>query len=313
MQPDESLRNLAASQHGLITSLQAQQAGLSRHSLQRRLARGEWRRVSSRVIRATASADTDDQRLMATALDAGSSAFLSHSTAARLWDIPGFDADDIQVSRLRASTGRPARRSRVHEPRLLPSHHLTRLRNLPLTNPTRTIFDLAGVVSPGKLERALDTAWSRRLVTGRSLHGMLPELAQRGRSGIGLMRQLLEERPRDYTPMDSGTEVRAKQVLADAGIRDFEHQVDLGDEHEWLGRVDLVDRARRIVIEIDSERYLGALIDRRADAERTARLEAAGYIVRRVIDTDVWHRPRVLVRTVRDARRERRSATRSGT
>jgi very-short-patch-repair endonuclease len=255
------------------------------------------------VIRSTSAPADDDQALMIAVLDGGPRAVISHWTAAALWGIPGFDGLDIHISRRRAASSRPARDSTIHEPRSLPDHHLTALRGVPVTTPTRTVFDLAGVASPGKVERALDTAWSRRLLTGRTLHEMLPELAERGRTGITTMRLLLEERPRDYTPADSGAELRARRVLADAGIRGLELQVDLGDDRDWLGRVDLVDRRRRIVVEIDSALYHGALIDRRADELRTARLEAAGYVVRRVTDVDVWNHPSRLVRAVREARR----------
>jgi very-short-patch-repair endonuclease len=300
---EDRLHELASAQHGLVTVRQALDLGLSSEAIKHRLTRGSWQRTRPTVLRLAGTRASDDQSLMTAVLDAGTRAVVSHWTAASHWGIPGFAGSDIHVSRLRATTARPARSSTIHEPRTLPDHHLTVLRDIPVTTPTRTIFDLAGVASPGKVERALDTAWSRRLLSGISLHAMLAELAERGRTGISVMRQLLKDRPPDYTPMDSGTEVRAMRVLADAGIRSFDHQVDLGDDREWLGRIDLVDRKRRIVIEIDSALYHGALIDKKADELRTARLEAAGYVVRRVTDTDVWHRPIRLVRTVRDARR----------
>ena len=303
MPTDNCLRALASRQHGLVTSRQAKELGLDSDAIYHRVEQGHWHRIRPTVLQVNGSAPTQDQMLMAAVLDAGPRAVISHWTAAALWDIPGFDGTDIHVSRLRATTGRRTRSATVHEPRSLPEHHLTVLRQIPVTTPTRTIFDLAGVASPGKVERALDTAWSRRLLSGTTLHTMLPELAKRGRTGITTMRQLLQERPREYTPADSGTELRAKSVLADMGIRGFEQQVDLGDDRVWLGRVDMVDRRRKIVIEIDSALYHGALIDRRADELRTARLEAAGYIVRRVTDVDVWHHPIRLVRAVRDARR----------
>lgn len=313
MSIDEALRRLASRQHGLVTTTQARQLGASRSELRTRTTNGAWNRLPSGVLRLEGSVATEEQRLMTAVLMAGAGAVLSHWSAAALWGIPGFDAGDVHVSRLRARTSRPTRTGWIHEPRSLPAHHLTRFRDLPVTTPSRTIFDLAGVASPGRVERAMETAWSRRLVSGKTLHAMLPELAERGRTGITLMRLLLAERAVDYRPMDSGTEVRAKAVLADAGIRGFDHQVDLGDDEDWLGRVDLVDRERRIVLEIDSELYHGALIDKRADEERAARLEAAGYLVVRVTDTDVWHHPQELVRKVRGARRTFPQNQRSGT
>lgn len=303
MDVDRGLYDLAGRQHGHITVGQARRAGLSIGAIRHRVDSGVWIRVRHTVLKVTGSPETEESRLVVAALDAGPDAFISHQAAAALWAIPGFDSSTIHVTRVRAATARPARGIIIHEPRLLLPSHTTALRGVPVLTPARTIFDLAAVVSPAKVERALDTAWSRRLVTGRQLHQTLHELAERGRTGIGVMRQLLADRPADYRPMDSGTEIRAREVLRRAGIRGFEHQVDLGDEEEWIGRVDLVDRDLRIVIEIDSDLYHGALIDQRADAERTRRLEEAGYTVRRVTDTIVWHHPDQFVSLVREARR----------
>lgn len=303
MHVDQELHRCAAAQHGLISTTQARDAGLTTEAIRHRTESGVWQRVRPTVLRIAGSPETDESRLVLATLDAGPAAFVSHHAAAAQWGIPGFDLRTIHVTRLRGSTSRPSRDLVLHEPRILPDHHRTSLHGVPLLTPARTIFDLAGVVSSARTERALDTAWSKRLVTAPGLHRMLEELAERGRTGISVMRQLLDDRGVDYRPMDSGTEVRARQILREDGIGGFEHQVDLGDEQEWIGRVDLVDQQRGIVIEIDSARYHGALIDQRADARRTKRLEDAGYVVRRVDDTTVWHHPDEFVRIVREARR----------
>ena len=46
------------------------------------------------------------------------------------------------------------------------------------------------------------------------------------------------------------------------------------------------------------------LLNRQADADRRARLEAAGFVVVRVSETDVWHYPDEVVEQVRAGRNE---------
>ena len=54
------------------------------------------------------------------------------------------------------------------------------------------------------------------------------------------------------------------------------------------------------MVEVQSWRYHIALLDAAADARRRARLEAAGFVVVEVWDTDLWHRPWVVEARVRD-------------
>ena len=72
---------------------------------------------------------------------------------------------------------------------------------------------------------------------------------------------------------------------------------------QWSGRVDLIDRNRRLVIEIQSERYHSSLSDREADARRRAQLARDGFVVVELTDLEVWgHGERVRAK-VRDALR----------
>jgi very-short-patch-repair endonuclease len=134
---------------------------------------------------------------------------------------------------------------------------------------------------------------------------MLDELAERGRTGITTMREVLAERGPAYRPPESGLEARAFELLARAGIRGFERQVDLGGR-DWLARVDLVHRVDHVVVQIDSDRYHSSLIDCEHDAAQTTALEAAGYLVVRVRAFEIWHQPWIVVERVRAAQRHAR-------
>jgi very-short-patch-repair endonuclease len=117
---------------------------------------------------------------------------------------------------------------------------------------------------------------------------MLDELAEKGRPGITLMRELLAERGPDYRPNDTNLEDRFQELCKIVGLV-VERQRNLLDRGEWLGRIDFVSERLMVVIEVDSAMYHDALIDRQADEERRTALEAAGYRVHSFSDTEIFH------------------------
>jgi len=163
----------------------------------------------------------------------------------------------------------------------------------------RTLFDLCGDVHARRAERALDTALARRLVTLPKLWRVLIDLAEHGRAGTVLMRTLLEERRDDYVAPESELEARLIELARRYGLPEPERQVDLGDGDGWIGRVDFVFRAARIVVEVDGAEFHDGLVDQRLDAARDARLLAAGWHVLRFRWDDVVNRPRAVAQSIR--------------
>jgi very-short-patch-repair endonuclease len=101
------------------------------------------------------------------------------------------------------------------------------------------------------------------------------------------MRAVLAARRGAWSPPASGLEGRVARLLERHGLPRFERQIDLGGDR-WVGRVDFVNRAERLVLEVQSNRYHSALSDRRADAERSRTLRAAGWRVLEVWESEVW-------------------------
>ena len=237
---------------------------------------------------------------MLAVLDAGFGGALAGTSAAAWWGIPGNRLEPIQVVRTRGRSATPARADARHQPMILLPHHVVVLDGIPTQVPARALFDIAGTRRRGaeqpwwveRMERMVDNAWSARLVSGATMHDMLDDLAQRGRPGIRVMRQVLATRGCDYVPPASNLESRVNALLADAGLPAMRRQVDTGDELGWIGRVDLRDEILPLVAEIQSERFHSSLVDQQLDKKRIERLERAGYIVVELIEWDVWHRPR---------------------
>jgi very-short-patch-repair endonuclease len=298
MRTDDMLA-LAARQHGLAHRKQLTALGVTPSAIRRQVASGRWRWRTSRVLQLVGAPDTEAQRLMAGLLDLSTKATLSFHTAAARWGLPGFDAYPIHVTGRRERGCRPDQVGVVHRPRLLLPDHIVTLDGIAITTPARTLFDLAGVIHEKRTERALESALRDRLTTTARLHAMLRELAQRGRPGISVMRALLADRPHDYVPTGSHLELRFQELAKRAGVTTLVRQLDVGDSHDWIGRVDFVDRIHKIIIEVQSEAFHGGRLDREHDRQRIAALRAAGWLVIEVDEYDVWYDPDTVVRALR--------------
>jgi very-short-patch-repair endonuclease len=134
-----------------------------------------------------------------------------------------------------------------------------------------------------------------------ALHRTLPELACRGRTGITVMRGILDAYPIGAAVPASGNEARFEEICGNAGIHGFERQVDVGG-HSWLGRVDYLLRRLGLVIEIDSELHHSSPGDVARDEERDKAMLAAGFRkILRIAAEDLWRAPHVVVTAVRTA------------
>jgi hypothetical protein len=194
----------------------------------------------------------------------------------------------------------------VHEVRSLPTDLVRTLDGIPVVAPPLALLQLAGMPSMpvGKVARAIDAAWSDRIVSYRSLRALDDVMSTQGRRGLTVLRALVDERGPDDVPPASNLEARFASILERAGRPPMRRQVDTADGEGWIGRVDFRDELLPVIAEIQSERFHRGLTAERADAERMARLRAAGFEVVEVTDVDVFHRPELVVAVI-DAARER--------
>jgi len=111
------------------------------------------------------------------------------------------------------------------------------------------------------------------------------------------MRDLVEAVDAEPGPTESGLELRARDLLREAGFTSLDQQVALGDDDGFIARVDFCDRSRRIAFEIDSDRFHHGLLDRKLDGEKTRRLSDLGWTVVRISEHEVfWGRAALLDR-----------------
>lgn len=301
MSTAEALRDLASRQHGVVSRAQLTDIGFSRQAVGRAVASGRLERISPRVLRVGGTRITSEHRAIAAALDAAGAVALQ--SAAALWGRPGYTLHPIHV----ISTRRPHRNARhvgiMHSSTTLTSGDVTFVRGIPVTNPRRTLYDLAGRIDDRRLFDLFDQMLSDRLISVSALHALGERLpAVGGTPGMRALGRLILSRPVGYRPADSNLERRFEWILGKAGDAPFERQVDVGDDDGWIGRVDHLDRRLRVIVEVQSARFHAGQLDRERDAIRLARLRRAGWIVIEVTDEEVWSRPDVVIQRVRDAR-----------
>jgi very-short-patch-repair endonuclease len=300
------LHALSAAQRGFVRLDDARLLGFDYRTRQRWEQNNEWERDGKRLLHRTGCPIDSGACLMRAVLDAGVGTVLGGEPAGAWWGLPGFDLLKIDLLRPRGISGAASfYGATIHEVLDLSTNQVTVLDGIPIVRPERLAFDLMAMTNPKRAERAIETAWAKGLLSGASLRAIFDELAGRGRKGTVAMRAFLDTHPVDWVPPASNLEARFAEIMRGAWLGEWRRQVDLGATH-WVGRVDFLNDRLPVIVEVQSERYHSALLDRAADAKRKADLEAAGFAVVEVWDTWVWHdRPRVIaaVRNAVDAAR----------
>ena len=145
---------------------------------------------------------------------------------------------------------------------------------IPVTTPSRTLLDLAGVLSPRRLERAVETADRHDLLDVAELARLIE--SSRGRKGTGRLTSVLA-RLRPVPQTRSELERRFLRLCDDAGLpRPAVNVPVTGFE------VDFLWPGARLVVEVDGFEWHRDRAAFERDRRRDARLQLAGYRVVRV-------------------------------
>lgn len=187
---------------------------------------------------------------MAAVLACGPGARLSHHSAGEHWRILPEHRNrtapptPIHVS-LRAAVVRHPPGIRVHRTATLTDDDLTTCLNIPTTTPARTLIDLATVLTPNRLEAAVNEADVLDLIDPESLRGALDH--RKGQPGTRPLRALLDRHT--YRLTESELERCFLGIVRKAGLPLPETQVHLA------GRTDFHWPSLGLVVETDGWRY----------------------------------------------------------
>lgn len=182
---DRLIAELANRQHGMVSRDQLLSAGFSDDLVDYKVKLQRLNPVHRGVYAVGHRQLTREGRWMAAVLAVNG--VLSHRSAAALWGFWFSEAIEVTAS---GNHSRPG--IRVHTSRL-PPDEVTAVRAIPVTGLSRTLLDLATVLPPHQLERAINEAEMQNLSDSLSL----PELIDRypGRRGIAAIKAVLDTGP----------------------------------------------------------------------------------------------------------------------
>ena len=283
-------------QHGIVSRGQALADGLTESQINYRLRTGKWVTEARGVYRHTAVSPTALSRLLAVCL--AHNALASHRSAAALFGVDGYTLDRVEIvvppGRSLAVAG-----VTVHESTQMKLARRTERRGVPCTGLSRTVLDLAAVVSRKRLDRTIDAVLRDRQLRPSDLYGVLASHARRGRAGCGALRASLEARLGDDAVPLSEWSRMVQDLLVEAGLGPprLEYRICRADG-SLIAQVDLAYPRHRLAIELDSVQYHLNRESFVSDPRRRNRLMVAGWNVLTFTWDDYINRPGDLCATV---------------
>jgi very-short-patch-repair endonuclease len=283
---------LAAARDGVLSIHQLRACGLDDHAIARRVRDGQLHRLYRGVYAVGHPGLTLRGRFRAAVLACGDRAVLSHFAAAVFWGF--WTWDDRRIDVTIGSGTRDIDGIRVHRSRTLERDVRVRY-GIRVTSPARTLLDLAAVLPATTLRRMARRAQAQRAVSIRQIL----ELLQRanGHHGAERLRAVIADGP---APTRSDLEDLLLDLLDDAKIERPEINVPLRFGAETI-TPDYLWRAQRVAIEADSVTWHDHKLTREHDADKQARLEAAGLRVVRITWRQITRNPQQTLARIRAA------------
>ena len=293
LRADVRVAQLAARQYGVLTAGELEACGLSPQAIAYRVRIGRLHPMHRSVYAVGHPNPTRDGWMLAAVKACGAGAVLCRHSAGAHVEIIGWEDRYPDVLVPGHSVPRHPRIN-GHRTSYLPREHVTIVRGVPCTTAERTLLDLAAVLPERKLRRAVRKAQFLKLTTVGSLltvlHGPGPT---RGR------KKLTRILATGAAPTQSETEDAVLDLVLRGG---FAHP-SVNEPLFLDGRriiPDLRWPRQRLVIEADGPHHDDPL-ERAADRERQAILEAHGDRVLRVTWKQAVGNPQATLRRIGEA------------
>lgn len=295
MDPDRACARIQSRDFGIIHLREAYAAGMTPRMVENRLATGRWELALPKTFRLAGAPDSWEARAIAACKWAGPASALSFGASARVREIRGFERADVEVS-----TAGPKRHGlgfKLHRCDEYLLDHIEKMGPLPVTSVPRTIMDLAGS-RHFLAERMLDRVLRDGSSSMADMWDYYEEEWIRGRRGVAILREWLQERTPGLAPSDEDLAedilVIIRRNMLIEPVREF--PVALPTRNI---RFDLAYPDRLLAIEADSYGWHG---DREAfdsDRERDTEAGLFGWLVLRYTWAQVRFRPAYIADTTR--------------
>lgn len=287
---------MAQDQYGLITREQALTCGLSEEQIRRRVQKGLWIREHDCVYRFAGTPTTWRQRLLGACFVGGPGSAASHRAAGQLWHFDAIAAGLVEIT----SSRRIERPPLIVHRSSLAGWETTTKHGIPVTDPYRTLLDLAALIKPSELERAFESALRQQLVTVPVMVERLERRARSGRTGVRAWRALLDQRSPALKPTETDFETLMSQLIIRFGLPQPERQVEIKDrEGRFIHRADFAYPEAWLVIEADSITFHRSPLEVRRDRRQTRQMMDAGWTVLRVTNWEMINEPEDVAGSIR--------------
>jgi very-short-patch-repair endonuclease len=286
---ERALARIAAGQHGLFSSDDADRCGISRRSLDRRLGAGLLVERQPGVLSPPSTPYDVRAAGRAALLSVGERGMLSHLSAASEWqlrrELPARPCITLPWARTVPE---------LWDVEVVRSRHLEGVRRVlngvAVTSPPRTVVDVGRVLDRDGVESVLAVALQRGLVAVPDVEQALTTAWRT--AGTGLVRDVL----RQYDPAwESVLSARLGRLLRAAGL----DLIPSFEVHDRTGRLvavaDFAAPARRLVVEADGWAYHGSKEQQQADRRRDRTLLLLGWTTVRFTTADILERPDLVI------------------
>ncbi len=283
---------LAESQHGVVSRPQLLAIGITPSMLNRALQARRLVPLHRGVYAVGHRRLRTEGHWLAAVLALGPGAALSHRDAAAVHGLRPSNRPRIDVTTKRRGL-KPHPGIDIHHTAILDAPDVTALAGIPVTTVARTLVDLASVVPPAHLAKALGEAEHLRTADVQEIEDAMRRTRTRKGPGHARLRRALEEHRRQGAQLTrSVLEDRFLAVTDAHGLprpRTNVHLDGMEVDAHW---------PPRLVVELDGwARHK----DRRAfqrDREKGNALTAAGFTVLRFTHDDVVRRPAETARRI---------------
>jgi very-short-patch-repair endonuclease len=280
---DRRLSAVAARQYGVITRSQVLAAGIGDTGIEERIRTGRLLRLHRGVFAVGHRELRRQGHWIAAVLACGPGAVLSHASGAALWGFRRSASAYVDVT-VPSRAGRLRRKGlRVHRSGRLAAKDVTVHERIPVTTVARTLLDLADVLPPQALKRAVDEAEYLRILDLTSLIAVVQN--NPGRRGAKLLRAA--EGPAELTR--SHLEQRFLEILS-------RHDLPRPRVNTRIAgyEVDFAWPDAGLVVETDGFAAHGTRKAFVADRLRDRRLRRAGFEVVRLTQDDLAYEAEIV-------------------
>jgi very-short-patch-repair endonuclease len=282
---------LAGSQDGVVGFVQLRSLAISQSSVQRSVDAGRLHVVLPGVYAVGHPSISWRGRLRAAVLWGGEDAVLSHMTAATVRDLLSSASPTVHLTIPRG--GRKSREwVRVHHTRRLDPAERSEVNGLPVTTVERTLIDLASVVRPERLERAVEQAVRMNCLDFGALKALRARNRRhRGMPALDTLIAAFDPRAPQTNP---GIERRFLRLVRKYNLPRPQVNAQVGPYV-----VDFLWEAQKLIVELDSLEHHRRPSIFESDRKRDIDLQRLGYTVLRITHRRLQAEPAVMAQELR--------------